>query len=86
VDVNYLSAEFPDRGLYLRPQDNVPFGIPAKIYDWIFSCWAEKNADGGTVFRFMKSEELMAGEDTKPEKMCSELAGTHFTIGKIKFR
>jgi hypothetical protein len=25
----------------------------------------------------------MAGEDSEPEKMCSELAGTHFTIGKI---
>jgi hypothetical protein len=24
----------------------------------------------------------MAGEDSEPEKMCSELAGTHFTIGK----
>jgi hypothetical protein len=46
----------------------------------------QKNTDGGKVFRFMKSEELMAGEDSEPEKMCSELAGTHFTIGKIKFR
>jgi hypothetical protein len=26
----------------------------------------------------------MAGEDSKPKKMRSELAGTHFTIGKIK--
>jgi hypothetical protein len=34
----------------------------------------------------MKLEESMAGEDSKPEKTCSELAGTHFTIGKIKFR
>jgi hypothetical protein len=24
----------------------------------------------------------MAGEDPKLEEMCSELAGTHFTIGK----
>jgi hypothetical protein len=32
----------------------------------------------------MKLEEYMAGEDSKPEKMYSELAGTHFTIGKIK--
>jgi hypothetical protein len=24
----------------------------------------------------------MVGEDSKPEKMCSELAGTHLTIGK----
>ena len=32
----------------------------------------------------MKSEELMAGEDSELEKTCSELAGTHFTIGKIK--
>jgi hypothetical protein len=34
----------------------------------------------------MKLEELMAGEDSEPEEMCSELAGTHFTIVKIKFR
>jgi hypothetical protein len=27
-----------------------------------------------------------AGEDSKPEKMCAELAGTHFTIKKIKFQ
>jgi hypothetical protein len=33
----------------------------------------------------MKPEESMAGEDSKPEGTCSELAGTHFTIGKIKF-
>jgi hypothetical protein len=33
----------------------------------------------------MKSEYSMAGEDSEPEKMYSELAGTHFTIGKIKF-
>jgi hypothetical protein len=32
----------------------------------------------------MKSEESMAGEDSKPEESCSELAGTHFTIGKNK--
>jgi hypothetical protein len=42
VDVDYLSAEFPDRGLYLLPQDYVSLGIPAKIYDWISSWWAEK--------------------------------------------
>jgi hypothetical protein len=34
----------------------------------------------------MKSEQLMAEEDSEPEKASSELAGTHFTIGKIKFR
>jgi hypothetical protein len=28
----------------------------------------------------------MAGEDSKQEKMCSELAGTYFMIGKIKFQ
>jgi hypothetical protein len=39
----------------------------------------------GNIFRFIKSEELMAEEDSELEKMCSELAGTHFTIGKIKF-
>jgi hypothetical protein len=37
------------------------------------------------VFRFMKSEESMAGEDSELEETCLELAGTHFTIGKIKF-
>ncbi len=30
----------------------------------------------GNVFRFMKSEEEMAGEDSEPEKTCSELART----------
>jgi hypothetical protein len=40
----------------------------------------------GNVFRFMKLEQLMAGEDYEPEESCSELAGTHFTIRKIKFR
>jgi hypothetical protein len=57
VDVDYLSAEFPDQGLYLGQQDYVFLGIPAKIYNWIFLWWAEKNTDGGNVFRFMKSEE-----------------------------
>jgi hypothetical protein len=33
----------------------------------------------------MKLEESMVGEDSKPAGTCSELAGTHFTIGKIKF-
>jgi hypothetical protein len=33
----------------------------------------------------MKSEESMAREDSKLEGTCSELAGTHFTIRKIKF-
>ncbi len=40
----------------------------------------------GNIFQFMKSEESMAGEDSEPEESCSELAGTHFTIRKIKFR
>jgi hypothetical protein len=44
-----------------------------------------KNTDGRNVFQFMKLEELMAGEDSELEETCSELAGTHFTIGKIKF-
>jgi hypothetical protein len=52
-----LSAEFPDRGLYLCPQDYVSLGIPAKIYDWIFSWWAQKNTDSGNIFQFMKLEE-----------------------------
>jgi hypothetical protein len=41
-----------------------------------------KNTDGEKVFQFMKLEESMAGEDSEPEEACSELAGTHFTIGK----
>jgi hypothetical protein len=45
-----------------------------------------KLCHGGNVFQFMKLEESMEGEDSEPEKTCSELAGTHFTIGKIKFR
>jgi hypothetical protein len=45
----------------------------------------QKNTDGRKFFRFMKMEELMAGEDSELEETCSELAGTHFTIGKIKF-
>jgi hypothetical protein len=32
----------------------------------------------GNVFRFMKSEESMAGEDSEPAGTCSKLAGTHF--------
>jgi hypothetical protein len=48
VDVDYLSAEFPDQGLYLLPQEYVSLGIPAKIYDWIFSWWAEKILMAGT--------------------------------------
>ncbi len=64
VDVNYLSAEFPDQGLYLHQQDYVSLGIPAKIYDWIFSWRAKKywwresfpiheigRIDGGRGFR-----------------------------------
>jgi hypothetical protein len=46
----------------------------------------QKNTDGRKVFRFMKLEESMAGEDSEPEEMCSELAGTHFTTRKIKFQ
>jgi hypothetical protein len=43
-----------------------------------------KNTDGRSIFRFMKLEELMAGEDSELEETCFELAGTHFTIGKNK--
>ncbi len=85
MDVTYLSVEFPDRELYLCPQDYVSLGIPAKIYDWIFSGGAKKT-DVKKVFQFMKLEELMAGEDSKLEETHSELVGTHFTTGKIKFR
>jgi hypothetical protein len=45
-----------------------------------------KNTNGKNVFRFMKSKELMARADSKPDGTHSKLAGTHFTIGKIKFR
>jgi hypothetical protein len=38
----------------------------------------------GKVFQFIKLKELMVG-DSEPEETCSELAGTYFTIGKIKF-
>jgi hypothetical protein len=48
VDVDYLSAEFPDQGLYLHPQDYVSLDIPAKIYNWIFSWWSEKILVVGT--------------------------------------
>jgi hypothetical protein len=34
----------------------------------------------------MKLEESMAGEDSEPAGMFYKLAGTNFTIGKIKFR
>jgi hypothetical protein len=47
---------------------------------------SQKNTDGSNVFQFMKSEVSMAGEDSKLEETCSEVAGTHFKIGKIKFR
>ncbi len=45
----------------------------------------QKNTHGRNVFKFMKSDESVAGEDSKLEEMCSELAGTHFMIRKIKF-
>jgi hypothetical protein len=33
----------------------------------------------------MKSDESMAEEESKPAGMCYKLAGTNFTIGKMKF-
>ncbi len=39
----------------------------------------------GNIFRFMISEEAMAGEDSEPAGTCCELAGTYFAIRKIKF-
>ena len=42
--------------------------------------------EGGNVLQFMKSEESIAGEDSKPAEMCSKLVDTHFPIGKITFR
>jgi hypothetical protein len=41
---------------------------------------------GRNDFQFMKAEELMTGEDSELAGRCYELAGTHFRIGKIKFR
>jgi hypothetical protein len=41
---------------------------------------------GWNIFQCMKLEELMVGEDSEPAGMCYELAGTNFTIGKMKFR
>ncbi len=38
------------------------------------------------VFQFMKLEESMAGEDSKPEETCSKWREHIFTIGKINFR
>ncbi len=68
VDVDYLSAEFPDRGLYLHPQDYVSFGIPAKIstvylhggpkkYWWreCFSIHEIGRIDGGRGFQTGKN-------------------------------
>jgi hypothetical protein len=60
--------------------------VYAEIYNWISFWQAKKNTHGRNVFWFMKLEESKAGEDSEPEGMCSELAGTHFTIRKIKFR
>jgi hypothetical protein len=45
-----------------------------------------KKKKAGKIFRFMKSKESMVGEDSELEQTCSKLAGTHFTIRKIKFR
>jgi hypothetical protein len=50
-------------------------GLPAEIYDWIFF-GRPKNTDAENVFGFMKLEKSMEGEDSEPEEMCSELAGT----------
>ncbi len=47
---------------------------------------AGQQIKGRNVFQFMKSEELMVREDTKLVRMCYKLAGTNFTIRKIKFR
>ncbi len=40
---------------------------------------------GRNIFRFMKLEESMAGEDSELTGTFSELAETNFTIQKIKF-
>jgi hypothetical protein len=74
VDVDYLSAEFPDWGLYLRPQDNVSLGIPAKIYTGYFHggpkkySWQERfpiheirRIDGGRGFRTRKNVFIIGG-------------------------
>jgi hypothetical protein len=66
--------------LYLHLLNACP-AIPTSTQ--CLSCSTQKK--GRIFFRIMKSEELMAGEDSEPAGTCSELAGTHFTIGKIKF-
>ncbi len=43
-----FASWIPWPALYLRPQDYVSLGIPAKIYDWIFSWWAKKILMVGT--------------------------------------
>jgi hypothetical protein len=42
-----------------------------------------KRKKGGNVFRCMKLEESMTGEDSKLAGTCYKLAGTHITIGKL---
>jgi hypothetical protein len=55
----------------------LPIPLSSLLFDTI------KN--GGNLFQFMKLEESMVGKYSKMTGMCSELAGTSFTIGKILF-
>jgi hypothetical protein len=84
VDVDYLSAEFPDRGLYLRPQDYVSLGIPAKIYDWIFSWWAEKILMAG-MFPIHEIQRIDGGRGFQTGKHEFRIGGNTFYGRKIKF-
>ena len=86
VDVSYLSAGLLDRGLYLCPQDYVSLGIPARIFDWIFSRRAKNILMVGTFsnswnWKNQWREKIWTGGNV------FRIGGkTYFTMGKIKFR
>ncbi len=96
VDVDYLSAEFSDRGLYLRPQNYVSLGIAAKIYDWIFSWWAKKywwqerfpiheigRIDGGGGFWTGKNVFRIGGNTFHDQKKTNENTGVEKVRNRI---
>ena len=83
MDVDYLSAEFPDQGLYLHPQDYVSLGIPAKIYDWIFTWWAEKILMAGT-FLIHEIRRIDGGRGFRTEKNVFRIGGNTFYDRKNK--
>ncbi len=84
VDVDYLSAEFPDQGLYLCPQDYVSLGIPAKIYDWIFSWWAEKKYWWWERFQIHEIGRINGGRGFRTGKNVFRIGGNTFYNQKNK--